>query len=143
MSISAVAVPAVLVAWKTIAGLAFAITVLAEFVVDVIGVGVSEPLGHVRFAALAVATRAASTSGTTNLALPARSLANVLARFACRFVWVDAFEPSFVTCRAYAAVDLPAFAALAENAPGCFMTSPRGLPKRVPDFAMLSPREPR
>src|SRR5215475_8507902 len=114
ISMTTVAVP-VPDACITSAGAARATITSVVGPVVVAGAGERVPLGHPLVAAAAFETSAPSTSGTRNLALPARSLANVFARFACRFVCVDALEPGFVTCRAYAAVDLPAFAALAEN----------------------------
>src|SRR5215470_4220285 len=57
----------------------------------------------------------------TNFALPLRIFDSVFASAACRLVRVDAFEPSFRTCVAYAPVDLPADFAFALKAPGRFM----------------------
>src|SRR5215472_13185562 len=136
ISTTTVAVPAGEVACTTSAGAARAISTSTVGPV-VVSVPPSCPEGHVLVAATALEATS-KRSGRRNLTLPARILANVRARFACRFVCVDAFELGFKTWLAYAAVDLPALAAFAPNAPGCFMTSPRGFPKSVPACAIIT-----
>ena len=71
-----------------------------------------------------------------NRAFPARNLDNVCASAACRFVRVDACEPSFRTERANAPVDLPAAFAFAEKAPGRFMA-----PAIQRSFAISNPSQ--
>src|SRR5262252_9253242 len=120
ISITTVAVPALVVACRTRAGAARATITSVVGPVAVSGVPVNVPLAHDLVAAwAAVATR--RTSGTRNLALPLRSFESVCASAACRFVRVDACDPSFKTERANAPVDFPAAFALAVNAPGLFI----------------------
>src|SRR5215510_13691077 len=95
ISMTTVAVP-VPDACMTSAGAARATTISVVGPVAVIGAGARVPLGHVLVAAWAD-TPSTSTSGIRNLALPERSLDSVCASAACRFVRVEAFEPSFKT----------------------------------------------